>query len=185
MLQHNLLPLNVQRKLRNGETVIAESHPAATVLWAEVMGPTAAAAAGGWPAVVTPGSSSSNVLPDALLQRVASQQEVGAAADPGDTAAAAAAAEDGQSVSRSGSALCLPGLVSSLPVCPGGYAPGLSPAEAVVRLNSLYTTWEELCAKQVGGRGGVGGGGGCGVAGEAGAPCGLGASGEGGAAKVL
>jgi hypothetical protein len=35
MLQHNLLPLNVQRKLRNGETVIAESHPAATVLWAD------------------------------------------------------------------------------------------------------------------------------------------------------
>ena len=25
-----------------------------------------------------------------------------------------------------------------------------SAAEAVVRLNSLYTTWEELCAKQVG-----------------------------------
>jgi hypothetical protein len=29
---------------------------------------------------------------------------------------------------------------------------GLSPAEAVVRLNSLYTTWQELCAEHVGGR---------------------------------
>jgi hypothetical protein len=38
MLQHNLLPRNVQRKLRNGETVVAEHHPAATVLWAEVVG---------------------------------------------------------------------------------------------------------------------------------------------------
>jgi hypothetical protein len=38
MLQHNLLPRNVQRKLRNGETVVAEHHTAATVLWAEVVG---------------------------------------------------------------------------------------------------------------------------------------------------
>jgi hypothetical protein len=75
-----------------------------------------------------------------------------AAADssqPGHTAAAAAAAADGQAVSRSSSSLYLP-MLDALPVCPGGFAPGLSPAEAVVRLNSLYTTWEELCAKQVG-----------------------------------
>jgi DNA-binding response OmpR family regulator len=38
LLQHNLLPQNVQRKLRSGETVIAEKHAAATVLWAEVAG---------------------------------------------------------------------------------------------------------------------------------------------------
>lgn len=38
MLQHNLLPRNVQRKLRNGETVVAEHHTASTVLWAEVVG---------------------------------------------------------------------------------------------------------------------------------------------------
>ncbi|KAI8474106.1 MAG: hypothetical protein J3K34DRAFT_495844 [Monoraphidium minutum] len=69
MLQHNLLPRNVQRKLRAGETVVAEHHGAATVLWAEVVG--------------------------------------------------------------------LPRLAAEVP-----------PLELVVMLNSLYTTWDELCEEE-------------------------------------
>jgi class 3 adenylate cyclase len=38
LLTHNLLPRNVQQKLRNGEIVVAEHHQHATVLWAEVVG---------------------------------------------------------------------------------------------------------------------------------------------------
>lgn len=167
MLQHNLLPLNVQRKLRNGETVIAESHPAATVLWAEVLGGPTAAVGGIAPAApAAAAASGQNPLQEAL-RRISSQQQLAAAS--GDTAAAAAggalpapaaaAAEsgcvDGSSgsnglvVSRSGSALGLMGLEAG-PLGLGAFPPGLSPAEAVVRLNSLYTTWEELCAQQVG-----------------------------------
>lgn len=167
MLQHNLLPLNVQRKLRNGETVIAESHPAATVLWAEVMGPTAATAVGGAAAAATGVACSS---PDHQLQealrRISSQQQLlltaadtGAAVAPtvtreqqlqGGAAAAAVMEDSGSAVSRSSSAVRLLGLDGvPEPVGVGPFPPGLSPAEAVVRLNSLYTTWEELCAKQV------------------------------------
>lgn len=151
MLQHNLLPLNVQRKLRNGETVIAESHPAATVLWAEVLGPTAAAASG-MAAAAPPGSS--GPLQEAL-NRINSQQQLAAAAadqatGPAADSAAANDAAAGNGVSPSGSLLGLAGMDVSGPMSVGTFAPGLSPAEAVVRLNSLYTTWEELCAKQVG-----------------------------------
>ncbi|KIY92343.1 Atrial natriuretic peptide receptor B [Monoraphidium neglectum] len=69
LLQHNLLPRNVQRKLRNGETVVAEHHGAVTVLWAEVVG--------------------------------------------------------------------LPRLAAEVP-----------PLELVVMLNSLYTSWDELCEEE-------------------------------------
>jgi hypothetical protein len=156
MLQHNLLPLNVQRKLRNGETVIAESHPAATVLWAEVLGPTAAAASG-MGAAVAAAAGSSGPLQEALKHISSQQQLAAAAAAAADQAtgsaadaAADAAAGSANGVSRSGSLLGLSGLDVSGPLSLGGsFAPGLSPAEAVVRLNSLYTTWEELCAKQV------------------------------------
>lgn len=177
MLQHNLLPLNVQRKLRNGETVIAESHPHATILWAEVLGPTAAAASGmaaAAPAAAGVGSSAARSLQEAL-RRISSQQQLtqpaaaaGAGAEDGagvaeGTEAAAvsrsssdAAAAAAGAVSRSSSGVGLTGgdVSTSLPV--GPYSSGLSPAEAVVRLNSLYTTWEELCAKQVGGYLGMG-----------------------------
>jgi hypothetical protein len=152
MLQHNLLPLNVQRKLRNGETVIAESHPAATVLWAEVLGPTAATAAG----LPAAGAAHHHPLQEAL-KRISSQQQLTAAATAAAAAGSAAGgggegggAEGTSSVSRSGSGLALASLESSGPLGVGDFAPGQSPAEAVVRLNSLYTTWEELCAKQVG-----------------------------------
>jgi hypothetical protein len=150
MLQHNLLPLNVQRKLRNGETVIAESHPAATVLWAEVLGPTAAAASGMGAAAAAAAAAGSSAPLQEALNRISSQQQLAAAAAAADQAAdgaADAAASNG--VSRSGSLLGLSALDVSGPLSLGAFAPGLSPAEAVVRLNSLYTTWEELCAKQV------------------------------------
>jgi hypothetical protein len=136
LLQHNLLPVTVQRKLRAGETVIAESHPAATVLWAEVMGgitqqqqqqqqqhleqPSeylSASNAGG--------SSSSSNSRQELMVPIA--------------AAGAGKLSSSSSGSRGGAAAAGPVRTSG----------GLSPAEAVVRLNSLYTTWEELCAEQV------------------------------------
>lgn len=109
LLQHNLLPPNVQRKLRAGETVIAESHPAVTVLWAEVVG----GLAGSTPAAV---------------QQQQQQQQVLLSSAP---AATAEGADDG-------------GLLTFRRA-----SGGLSPAEAVVTLNSLYTTWEELCAQRV------------------------------------
>ncbi|KAF8057779.1 walR [Scenedesmus sp. PABB004] len=113
-LAHNLLPPNVQRKLRAGETVIAESHPAASVLWAEVVGG----------AAPSPGA--------AREEQHAAPPRPGAA--PG--AAGGAAANGAALVALGGG----PG--------PGGVGGGLTPAEAVVTLNSLYTTWEELCARE-------------------------------------
>jgi hypothetical protein len=140
LLQHNLLPLNVQRKLRNGETVIAESHPAATVLWAEVLGVGGVTAAAAWAAAdAQSGQAGSPQQVQAVLQhmllRTSTSQQLLAAADDGDEAAAAAAA----SCSTEGAAQQAAGLAPAL----------LNPAEAVVRLNSLYTSWEELCAQQV------------------------------------
>lgn len=110
LMQHNLLPANVQKKLRAGETVIAESHRAATVLWAEVVGGPAAAAAHV--------SSDLRELPSSVAGSPAVVP--GSVAPAGDRALASVAG-----------------------------AGGLTPAEAVVTLNSLYTTWEELCGQQV------------------------------------
>jgi hypothetical protein len=126
-MQHNLLPPNVQRKLRAGETVIAESHPAATVLWAEVVGGLAGNAS-------PSGAAAATAAPHTRQQQHSQQQVVGSSSggpqaqlqQPG---AGAGAAESSR--------------VSCERV--------LSPAEAVVTLNSLYTTWEELCGQRVSG----------------------------------
>ncbi|KAF6251825.1 nucleotide cyclase [Scenedesmus sp. NREL 46B-D3] len=122
-MQHNLLPPNVQRKLRAGETVIAESHPAATVLWAEVVGGLAGSAA--------PGATAAAAAPAVRHQQHQQQQLAGVGSD----------APKLRSQHVSG---CPLSAASSRASCERV----LSPAEAVVTLNSLYTTWEELCGQR-------------------------------------
>lgn len=123
LMQHNLLPPNVQRKLRAGETVIAESHPQATVLWAEVVG--------GLTGSVSPAAASS-ATPPGQQQQQQPEQLVG-------THAGSLQQQQQQHGGMDGRAAA--GRASCERV--------LSPAEAVVTLNSLYTTWEELCGQRV------------------------------------
>jgi DNA-binding NarL/FixJ family response regulator len=122
LMQHNLLPPNVQRKLRAGETVIAESHPAATVLWAEVVGGLAGNASP---------SSAAAALATRQQQHPQPQQQL-----TGLSSGGLQAQQQGADASSA-----LTSRVSCERV--------LSPAEAVVTLNSLYTTWEELCGQRV------------------------------------
>ncbi|WIA11289.1 hypothetical protein OEZ85_011413 [Tetradesmus obliquus] len=122
LMQHNLLPPNVQRKLRAGETVIAESHPQATVLWAEVVG--------GLTGSVSPAAASS-ATPPGQQQQQQPEQLVG-------THAGSLQQQQQQHGGMDGRAAA--GRASCERV--------LSPAEAVVTLNSLYTTWEELCGQR-------------------------------------
>jgi hypothetical protein len=121
LMQHNLLPPNVQRKLRAGETVIAESHPAATVLWAEVVGGLAG----------TP-SSAAAAASHTRQQHHSQQQLAGLSSSGAQGQLQQPGAAEGPSVSSCASCERV-----------------LSPAEAVVTLNSLYTTWEELCGQRV------------------------------------
>jgi hypothetical protein len=120
LMQHNLLPPNVQRKLRAGETVIAESHPAATVLWAEVVGGLAGNASPGSVAAAAAQTEQQEQKHDQVVGTGANSQLQHVGTGSGGAAGSRVSCER-----------------------------VLSPAEAVVTLNSLYTTWEELCGQRV------------------------------------